>query len=296
MSGQLKEVRERITSVQSTQQITKAMKLVSAAKLRRAQQSIVQMRPYAMRLHSMFRNILESLGNDADTSFNRVTAHQQPLLVIVTSSRGLCGAFNSNIIKEARRLIDSKFKLARKNSNLTLLCIGKKGYEYFARHYSDCTMIDDHVDLFSSLNFDAASEVADHIINSFQEEVYDSITVVYARFKNAVVQLFEADQYLPVSKPDFHGDKKMRADYIFEPDQEELLDHLMPTILKTHFFRYMLDTHASEHGARMTAMDAATDNAEELIKELRINYNKARQAAITKEISEIVGGAAALEG
>ncbi|MEM9920258.1 MAG: ATP synthase F1 subunit gamma [Bacteroidota bacterium] len=294
MSGQLKEVRERIKSVKSTQQITKAMKMVSAAKLRRAQQAIVQMRPYANKLNSMLTNILSSLEGDASTDFGQVREVENALIVVVTSNRGLCGAFNTNVVKAAAATIESKYSEVLKNGNLSILCVGRKGHDAMKRRYKECTFINDYVNLFDDLSFDNVSVAAWELMDRFSDKTYDSIEISYGRFKNAAMQFPETEAFLPVAKLEKkEGDA--RVDYIFEPDKVSLLEYLVPSILQTQFYKCLLDTHASEHGARMTAMDKASENAEEMLKELKISYNKARQEAITKELSEIVGGAAALE-
>lgn len=294
----LKEVRDRIKSVQNTQQITKAMKMVSAAKLRRAQQAITQMRPYANKLNEMLRNILSNLDGDVSTSFGQERKVEKACVVVVTSNRGLCGAFNSNVIKAAIATINEKYAEVRKNGNLTLLFIGKKGYDFFRKRYTDVTIINDHVELFSDLSFDNVANVSKSLMQAFEDKQYDAIEVSYGRFKNAATQFTETEQFLPVAKLDSgeEGGNKHKADYIFEPSKEELLEHLVPSILQTQFHKFLLDTHASEHGARMTAMDKASENADELLRDLKISYNKARQEDITKQILEIVGGAAALEG
>ena len=291
----LKEVRERIKSVNNTQQITKAMKMVSAAKLRRAQQAIQQMRPYANKLNEMLRNILSNLEGNADTSFGQERPVEKACLVVVTSNRGLCGAFNSNVIKAAVRTIEEKYAAVEANGNLTMLFIGKKGYEYFKKRYTNITFIKDYIEIFNDLTFDNVSVVAQRLMDAFENKEYDAIDVSYGRFKNAATQFTETEQFLPVAKLEKENEDGLRADYIFEPDMESLLQRLIPSILQTQFYKYLLDTHASEHGARMTAMDKATENANELLRELKISYNKARQEAITNEILEIVGGAAALE-
>ncbi len=298
MGANLKEVRERIKSVMSTQQITKAMKMVSAAKLRRAQDAIVQMRPYSEKLNEMAQHILSNTDGDVATKFSTQREIQEVLIVVITSSRGLCGAFNSNIIKAAKRLLQGKYKPAFEAGKVTLLCIGKKGFDHFKKLLPAEKMIKDHITLFSDLSFDAIADVPLQIIQDYQQGKYDAVEVCYGRFKNAAVQYAESAQYLPVPKMKIEKDeaKKMRADYIFEPSKGELLEALIPSILQTQLHRYMLDTHASEHGARMTAMDKATENADELLKDLKISYNKARQAGITSQISEIVGGVAALDG
>jgi len=291
----LKEVRERIGSVKNTQQITSAMKMVSAAKMSRAAQAIQQMRPYALKLNDMLVNILSALEGDASTAFNKVRPIKNACLVVVTSSRGLAGAFNTNLIKAAVKLVENELSEA---TSIDVICIGKKGAEYFARNYGNdarFTINRDYQELFQDLSFDNTKYVPELIMNRFAGEAYDSVHVAYARFKNAAVQFAEAEQFLPVVDSQEQAESKVKADYIFEPSKEQLLEELVPTILKTRFQSFLLDTHASEHGARMTAMDKATENAQELLKELKITYNKARQEAITTEILEIVSGAAALE-
>lgn len=295
MSGSLKEVRERIKSVNNTEQITKAMKMVSAAKLRRAQTAITKMRPYADKLNDMLGNILSNMEGDVQTSFGKERNVKKACAVIITSSRGLCGAFNTNIIKQTEALLAGEFADLYAAGNVDLICIGKKGFEYFTRH-SNANVIGDHMNLFEDLSYDNIEKVAQMLMDAFEKGTYDNVKVVYSKFRNAVIQTPTLAQFLPVAKIESEeSDDKMRADYIFEPDMQSLLDYLVPSIIKTQFQKFVLDTHASEHGARMTAMDSATENAKELIKELKLKYNKARQEAITNEISELVGGAAALE-
>lgn len=297
MASNLKEVRERIRSVVNTQQITKAMKMVSAAKLRRAQQAILQMRPYAEKQNHMLRNILSNLEGEASSVYGQVRPMERACLVIITSNRGLCGAFNSNVQKAAVAAIQEKFAAVRANGKLDILCIGKRGYEFFRKRYPDCNIISDYVHLFSDLSFEHVSQVAERLMIAFEKKEYDHIEVAYGQFKNAAVQYAKTEQFLPVAPIQTDGQKKgasARANYLFEPDMATLLEYLIPSILKTQFFKFNLDTHASEHGARMTAMDKASDNASEILRDLRISYNKARQESITKEILEIVGGAAAL--
>ena len=290
----LKEVRERIGSVKNTQQITSAMKMVSAAKMSRASQRITELRPYALKLNEMLTNILSNLEGDASTAFNKVRPVNKACLVVITSSRGLAGAFNTNVIKAAIEVLNTDLKGV---PNVDIICIGKKGAEYFTRHYSKggFTINREYQELFSDLSFENTKQVPELIMNRFSAAAYDSVHVAYARFKNAAVQFAEAVQFLPVVDESAADGPTTNADYIFEPSKEVLLAELVPTILKTRFQSFILDTNASEHGARMTAMDKATENAQELLKDLKISYNKARQEAITKEILEIVGGAAALE-
>ncbi len=297
MAGSLKEVRERIRSVMNTQQITKAMKMVSAAKLRRAQTAIQQMRPYAEKLDEMLRNILSNLEGDAQTAFGVERPVERVAIVVVTSNRGLAGAFNSNVIKAALRAMNEKYPEAFRAGKVDMIFIGKKGYDYFRKRYANqVNIIRDHVTLFDDLTFDNTKQVSQRLMDGFAAGNYDAVEVAYARFRNAAMQYMVHEQFLPVPKLERPADQPaLRADYIFEPGKTELLNYLVPTILQTKFHKYLLETHASEHGARMTAMDKASENADEILRDLRISYNKARQEAITKEILEIVGGAAALE-
>ncbi|MEO5905611.1 MAG: ATP synthase F1 subunit gamma [Saprospiraceae bacterium] len=292
MSGKLKEVRERMKSVSSTQQITKAMKMVSAAKLRKAQDAIVRMRPYAEKLNQMLRNVLSAVEGDVSISFGKERPVEHATVVVITSNRGLAGAFNTNIIKSAIRVIEGEFSEQRAARKLSILCIGKRGYDFFRKNYKDCNIIKDYVLLFENLDFDHTVVVPRLLMDQFSKGETDKIVVCYGRFKNAATQFAETVQYLPVPKIEAASSRKV--DYIFEPEKDVLLNTLVPSILEVQFQKFLLDTHASEHGARMTAMDKATTNADDLLSELKINYNKARQEAITKELSEIVGGAAAL--
>ena len=297
MSAGLKEVRERIASVKSTQQITKAMKMVSAAKLRKAQEAIVQLRPYALKLNDMLMHLVANLPNDTTSTFSEKRDPERILVYVITSDRGLCGAFNSNICKEAANLINERYPEQRKKGNVVIACIGKRGFDYFRRRFTDCQIVTDYIDMFQDLSFQQISPLADLTMKRFYNNRYDRIYAVYGKFKNAAVQYPTAEQFLPVEPPSSpEDDHRKNADYIFEPDKETLLKSLVPSILQVQFQRYLLDTQASEHGARMTAMSKATDNAEEMVKELKISYNKARQETITMEIAEIVGGAAALGG
>jgi F-type H+-transporting ATPase subunit gamma len=299
MSGKLKEVRERIKSVQSTQQITKAMKMVSASKLRRAQQAITEMRPYANRLDKMMKNIVANLEGDINSPYVKVREPKKVAIVVITSNRGLCGAFNTNIIKEAILKVEGVYASQRADKNLSLIFVGKKGFDVLKKRFADCTLNAEFVDLFADLSFENVSKVSQMLMDNFNSGDYDVVDVCYGQFKNAAVQEAKAVRYLPVQsieKKDSTVKKSSKADYLFEPNKETLLEELIPSILQTSFQKFVLDNNASEHGARMTAMDNATTNAEELMKELKINYNKARQEAITKELSEIVGGAAALNG
>jgi len=294
MSGKLKEVRERMKSVSSTQQVTKAMKMVSAAKLRKAQDAIVRMRPYADKLNYMLRNVLSAVEGDVSISFGKDRPVQAATVVVITSNRGLCGAFNTNIVKAAAREIESQFSEQRAAGKLTIIPIGKRGFDFFRRNYKDCKIVRDYITLFDNLDFDQTVVVPRTIMDQFSKGETDRVMVFYGRFKNAATQFAETVQYLPV--PKIEAVTSRRVDYIFEPEKEKLLNTLVPSILEVQFQKYLLDTHASEHGARMTAMDKATTNADEMLGALKISYNNARQEAITKELSEIVGGAAALGG
>lgn len=293
MSGQLKEVRLRIQSVTSTQQITKAMKMVSAAKLRRAQDAILQMRPYTQKMQEMLTNIVSSLSGDMDLPLASERAVERVLIIPITSDRGTCGAYNSNIIKAARQTIETKYAAQAAKGNVTILPIGKKGYEYFQRH--GYKLVDNYWNLFSDLSFDNVRRAAVYAQEAFLNKEYDRIELVYSQFKNAATQVFVSEPYLPIPKVEAAENKK-QTDFIFEPSKEVLIQELMPKILNTQVFKAILDANASEHGARMTAMDKATENAAEILRSLKISYNRARQAAITTELTEIVSGAAALQG
>ncbi len=294
MPANLKEVRTRIKSVNSTQQITKAMKMVSAAKLRRATDRIHKIRPYSSHLSSILANILSNLGSDVELDFGKEREVNNVLVVVITSDRGLCGAFNSAAVKAARNLIADRYQDLDNKGHVKLMFVGKKGFDLMKKDYPK--NINKFVPLFSDLQFENVAKAADYIMDGFLREEYDKVEVIYGKFKNAAVQLTTIEQYLPVVNQNEDEDTNALADYIFEPGKEEILEELIPKILKTQFFRYLLDSNASEHGARMTAMDSATENAEELLKELKLSYNRARQAAITTELTEIVSGAAALEG
>lgn len=287
----LKEVRNRITSVSSTQQITSAMKMVSAAKLRRAQDAVTQMRPYAQKL----REILENLSASLDSSegiYSRKREVKKVLVVVVTSNRGLCGGFNSSVIKKAVAEIKEKYS----GTQVSYLAIGKKGGDFFRKTKFSAAFPElGNVNvLFDSMNFAKVAPVAERIMKSFADGEFDKVVLYYNQFKNAAVQITQAEAFLPVEPT--KGAKTSKADYIFEPRKEEIVQDLIPRSLKTQLYKSLLDSFASEHGARMTAMHKATDNAKELLKNLRISYNKARQTAITNEILEIVGGAEALKG
>ena len=273
MSGQLKEVRNRIKSVTSTQQITKAMKMVSAAKLRRAQDAITQMRPYAQKLQEMLSNIVSSASADMELPLAEERPAERILLVPITSDRGLAGAYNTNIIKLTRETIREKYAAQNAKGNVTVLPIGKKGYEFFLRY--NFKVVDKFWTLFSDLSFDNVREAAAYIQQAFLNKEYDRVELVYSQFKNAATQRFVLEQYLPIPRIE-NNESKKQSDFIFEPTREVLLLELMPKILNTQVYKAVLDANASEHGARMTAMDKASENANELLRSLKISYNRAR--------------------
>jgi F-type H+-transporting ATPase subunit gamma len=292
MAGQLKEVRNRIKSVQSSQQITKAMKMVSAAKLRRAQDAILQMRPYAQKLQEMLSNIVSSVEDDSlDLSLAENRQIEKVLLIVITSDRGLAGAYNTNVVKAAKLAIQEKYASQYAKGNVTIWNIGKKGWETMTKggYNTDATF----KDIFLHLTFENVQAAAKAAMKAFENHEFDAVDIVYSEFRNAATQRFSAERFLPIPKQaPKEGGKKV--DFIFEPEKETLIAELMPKILNIQLYKAVLDANASEHGARMTAMDKASENANELLKSLKISYNRARQAAITTELSEIVSGAAAL--
>ena len=293
MSGQLKEVRNRIKSVQSTQQITKAMKMVSAAKLRRAQDAITQMRPYAQKLQEMLSNIVSSGDDDVSGSLAVERGKEKVLLIVITSDRGLAGGYNANIVKLAKETIATTYIDQFRKGDVTIWNIGKKGFESLTR--AGYKTSDTYKDILINLSFENVQAVSQAAMKAFENKEFDAVDIVYSEFKNAATQIFAVEQFLPIPKVQKKADAK-KADFIFEPAIEKLIAELMPKILNTQLYKAVLDANASEHGARMTAMDKASDNANELLKTLRISYNRARQAAITTELTEIVSGAAALQG
>jgi F-type H+-transporting ATPase subunit gamma len=275
-------------------QITSAMKMVSAAKLRKAQDAITQMRPYAEKM----QEILEGLSTGLDTSENvyaRETKGEKILIVAVTSNRGLCGAFNSQIIKQVRNLIGGEYK----DKNVTILTFGKKAEDAFRKteYFIKGTLLPRHTnEIFDDLTFENASKAASKVMDAFEKKQFDRVVLVYNSFKNAAVQVVKTEQWLPIQPVASENGSEVSSDYIFEPNKAEIVNDLIPKTLRTQFYKALLDSFASEHGARMTAMHKATDNASDLLKDLKLTYNKARQAAITTEILEIVGGAEALNG
>jgi F-type H+-transporting ATPase subunit gamma len=291
MAGQLKEVRNRIKSIQNTQQITKAMKMVSAAKLRRAQDAILQMRPYANKLQELLSNIVSNSDGEVGISLAAERPVEKVLLIVITSDRGLAGAYNANIIKLAKATIREQYPAQSAKKNVTIWSIGKKGYEHFAKN--NYPVSETWKDILISINFASVQACAQAAMKAFGNKEFDSVQLVYSEFKNAATQRFVTERFLPIPKVEKKAGAS-NSDFIFEPDQETLIAELMPKILNTQLYKAVLDANASEHGARMTAMDKASDNANELLKALRLSYNRARQAAITTELTEIVSGAAAL--
>lgn len=293
MAGQLKEVRNRIKSVQSTQQITKAMKMVSAAKLRRATDAIVQMRPYAKKLQEMLSNIVSSSEGDSSMGLAAERPVERVLFIVITSDRGLAGAYNANVIKLTKQTIKEKYATQFAKGNIAIWGIGKKGYEHFAKN--NYKVSEEHKNIFLSLSFENVQKASQAAMKAFENKEFDAVEIVYSEFKNAATQVFAVERFLPIPKVQGSG-SKTKADFIFDPNREQLIAELMPKILNTQLFKAVLDANASEHGARMTAMDKASENANELLRSLKISYNRARQAAITTELTEIVSGAAALQG
>ncbi|MEJ2004934.1 MAG: ATP synthase F1 subunit gamma [Cyclobacteriaceae bacterium] len=290
----LKEVKSRIQSVTSTQQITKAMKMVAAAKLRRAQDNITKLRPYAAKLNALLQN-LSSVESDGENSkYAEQREIENVLLIVVTSDKGLCGAFNSNIFKATIRHINENYQSHYDAGKLTVMPIGKKALDYYRRR--EWKMVDGYWDMFSPVSFEKASEAALFCMQEFENGVYDRVDIIYNEFKNVATQVLQVEQFLPVKPPEVDDENAFEVDYIYQPSREEIVIDLIPKSLKIQVFKAILDSNAAEHGSRMTAMDQATENAGELLKELRLTYNRTRQAAITKEILEIVAGAEALGG
>ncbi|GAB7255663.1 ATP synthase F1 subunit gamma [uncultured Polaribacter sp.] len=283
----LKEIRNRITSIKSTMQITSAMKMVSAAKLKKAQDAITAMRPYSSKLTELLQNLSATLESDASGEYSKQRDVSKVLLVVITSNRGLCGGFNSSITKEVVKTINEKYS----NTSVDLFTIGKKGNDVLSKGYN---VTANRSDIYDDLTFSNVASLAENLMQLFVNGTYDKIEIVYNQFKNAATQITQVEQFLPI-KPIEGGDASaVNSDYIFEPSKEEIIEALIPKSLKTQLYKALRDSFASEHGARMTAMHKATDNAKDLRDELLLTYNKARQAAITNEILEIVGGAEAL--
>ncbi|GAB3240279.1 ATP synthase F1 subunit gamma [Hymenobacter seoulensis] len=289
----LKEVRSRITSVQSTQQITKAMKMVAAAKLRRAQDNILRMRPYAQRLNSILGNLTALAGEDVVSEYAEQRDVRRVLIIAITSDRGLAGAFNSNIFKGVNAVLQERYAAQAAAGNITVMAIGRKAHEYFGKRLP---LLGSYQHVFGKLSFETVREAAEQAMDGFRAGQYDEVVMVYNEFKNVATQIVRTQQLLPLVPAEQLANAPATAnvDYIFEPSKEEIVRTLIPQSLKVQLYKAVLESNASEHGARMTAMDKATDNAGELLKQLKLTYNRTRQAAITTEILEIVGGAEAL--
>ena len=288
----LKEVKTRITSVVSTQQITKAMKMVAAAKLRKSQERITQMRPYALKLNSILQNVSSNSDSDFENVYGTEREIKNVLLIVVTSDRGLCGAFNSNVFKRTLKLIEENYSSQYNSGNLSILPVGKKAADYFIKRKYN--VVSEHSDLFTRLSFDNVKVAAEETMKAFADGTYDRVDIIYNEFKNVATQVLNVEQFLPIAPVEEEEGSTDNVDYIFEPSIDFIVEELIPKSLKIQFYKALLESNASENGARMTAMDQATENAGELLKELRLTYNRTRQAAITKEILEIVGGAEAL--
>ena len=291
----LKAIRIRITSFKSTRQITSAMKMVSAAKLRKAQDKIVRLRPYANKLHELLVDLSLSLSDsEIENIYGRVSPPEKILIVVITSNRGLCGAFNTNVINETRRIISEKYPDQLRKGTLRLLTIGKKGFDYFRKQ--KIPMLPEQNNLFNDLTFENVTLVTEQIMKSFTSLEFDRVELIYNQFKNAAVQNLTNEVFLPVETVPSGKAKTNPVDYIYEPDQEEIIKELIPKSLKIQVYKAVLDSFVAEHGARMTAMHKATDNATSMIRDMTLQYNKARQAAITNQILEVVSGAEALRG
>jgi F-type H+-transporting ATPase subunit gamma len=291
----LKAIRIRITSVKSTRQITSAMKMVSAAKLRKAQDKIVRLRPYANKLHEILVNLSQSLADsEIENVYGRRSVPEKILIILITSNRGLCGAFNSNVIKEAKRVIADSYYEQYKKGNVYFLAIGKKGYDYLRK--LKLKTAGENNDLLNEVTFEKAVTVAENVMKSFVNGDFDRVDIIYNHFKNAAVQILTNEVFLPVDTASESGKANSPVDYIYEPDKESIVKELIPKSLKIQFYKAVLDSFVAENGARMTAMHKATDNATTMIRELTLQYNKARQAAITSQILEVVSGAEALKG
>ena len=289
----LKEVRNRIVSVQSTQQITKAMKMVAAAKLRRAQDNILRMRPYAQRLNSILTNLTGQTDGEMISEYAAQRDVRRVLIIAVTSDRGLAGAFNSNIFKGVNAVVRERYSAQAAAGNVTMMAIGKKAHDYFQRRGP---LLGSYTHVFAKLSFDTVREAAEEAMQGFREGRFDEVIMVYNEFRNVATQIVRTEQLLPLvpAEPAAATAQVSNVEYIFEPSKEEIVQTLIPQSLKVQLYKAVLESNASEHGARMTAMDKATENAGELLKSLKLTYNRTRQAAITTEILEIVGGAEAL--
>jgi F-type H+-transporting ATPase subunit gamma len=289
----LKEIRTRLSSVKSTRQITSAMKMVSAAKLRRAQDAIIRMRPYANKLLEILSGLSDSLDPDDDNVYGTVREVKKVLLVVISSNKGLCGAFNANVAKMAMQLAEDKYRALNSEGNLDIIAIGKKGADLLkTKRYK---ILETQHELFDKLNFEKTLNFSNKLLASFVAAEYDEIQIIYNQFRNAAVNELTVEQFLPISTVHADAEKDNNVFYILEPTKEYIVKELIPKYLRIQLYKALLDSNASEHGSRMTAMHKATDNATELIRQLQLDYNKARQASITNEILEIVGGAEALK-
>jgi F-type H+-transporting ATPase subunit gamma len=291
----LKAIRIRISSVKSTKQITSAMKMVSAAKLRKAQDKIVRLRPYANKLHEILVCLSQSLADsEVENVYGRNSETEKILIVVITSNRGLCGAFNSNVIRETRKVVSEKYSEQFNKGNVTFLTIGKKGFDYLRKQ--NLKMLPERNHLYNNLTFENVSNVAGEVMNNFVAGEYDRAELIYNQFKNAAVQNLTVEQFLPVEATAPGKTRSVPADYIYEPGKEEIIKEMIPKSLKIQFYKAVLDSFVAEHGARMTSMHKATDNATGMIRDLTLQYNKARQANITNQILEVGSGAEALKG
>jgi F-type H+-transporting ATPase subunit gamma len=290
----LKEIRIRISSVQGTKQITSAMKMVSAAKLRKAQDTIIQMRPYAYRLQSMLVNLTQSLESSQDNVYGTPRDVKKVLIVAISSNKGLCGAFNSNVAKRVIEIMDTNYSKQKEDDQIEIITVGKKASDLLLG--KGVKVNETMHDLLDNLNYDMIAALAKRIMKSYVAGLYDEVQIVYNQFRNAAIQQLLVEQFLPIFPTENDMEETILTDYILEPSQKSIFDELIPKSLKIQLYKAFLESAASEHGARMTSMHKATDNATDLIKELQLEYNKARQASITKEILEIVGGANALSG
>jgi F-type H+-transporting ATPase subunit gamma len=290
----LKEIRGRIQSVSSTQQITKAMKMVAAAKLRRAQDNIMRMRPYAQRLNSILSNLSQGADADVTGGYGVVREVRRVLIIAITSDRGLAGAFNSNVFKGVTQVVQERYATQAANGGVSIMAIGRKAHDYFGRRGA---LVGNYTHVFQQLSFDTVRAAAEEAMEGFRTGQFDEVVIVYNEFKNVATQIIRTEQLLPIlppAEPATAAAATSNVDYIFEPSKQEIVESLIPTSLKIQLYKAVLESNASEHGARMTAMDKATENAGELLKALKLTYNRGRQAAITNEILEIVGGAEAL--
>lgn len=291
--GNLKEIRTRISSIESTQKITSSMKLVSAAKLRRAQTAIQHLRPYSQKLSEILNNLAGSNTGTEQLPLFEVREPEKVVIVVITSNKGLCGAFNSNIVKAVNHLVEEKYAAQNRAGNIRLICFGKKGNEQLSKHYP---VLQYDEKLLDNPDFTELSAVADHLMQMFVNHEVDKVDIVYNQFLNAATQRVTVEDYLPVSSLQEGKEKKVTSDYIIEPSADDLLIELIPKILRTQLYKTLSDSIASEHGARMISMTKATDNATEILRDLRLKYNNARQSSITNELIEIVSGANALNG